>query len=195
MTTKVDARVTSLGNGLTNSGANLQVAIGNNLAFVGGVVNAGGTLGTAVNTTSGTSIDFTGIPSWVNRITMNFSGLSTNGSSNIQIQLGTAASIETTGYLTSSSYISGGVGTANVTTGFGIENGAAAANIVNGSIVITRLSGNTWSATSIVGRSETSTVHLQGGAKTLSDALTRVRMTTINGTDVFDAGITNVFWE
>ena len=41
------------------------------------------TLMTAQNTTSGTSIDFTGIPSWVKRITVMFQGVSTTGSSQV----------------------------------------------------------------------------------------------------------------
>lgn len=34
---------------------------------------------TAVASTSGTSIDFTGIPAWVRRVTVMFNGVSTNG--------------------------------------------------------------------------------------------------------------------
>ena len=37
------------------------------------------TLSTAVASTSGTSIDFTGLPSWVKRITVMFVGVSTSG--------------------------------------------------------------------------------------------------------------------
>ena len=52
---------------------------------------------TAQATTSGTSITFTGIPSWVKRITVMFNGVSTSGTSPVQIQLG-AGSVTTTGY-------------------------------------------------------------------------------------------------
>jgi hypothetical protein len=55
-------------------------------------------LTTSVNTTSGTSIDFTGIPSWVRRITVMLLAVSTNGTSGVQIQLGDSGGVETTGY-------------------------------------------------------------------------------------------------
>ena len=57
--------------------------------------------GTSQASTSGTSIDFTSIPSWVKRITVMFNGVSTNGTSNLQIQLGTGATptYTVTGYL------------------------------------------------------------------------------------------------
>lgn len=56
------------------------------------------TQGTSQASTSGTAIDFTGIPSWVKRITVMFSGVSTNGTSVPQIQVG-AGSVTTSGYL------------------------------------------------------------------------------------------------
>lgn len=61
--------------------------------YVGGL-----TSGTAVATTSGTSIDFTGIPSWAKKITVMFSAVSTNGTSPIQVQIG-AGSVSNSGYV------------------------------------------------------------------------------------------------
>jgi len=52
--------------------------------YQGGVI----TSGTAVATTSGTSIDFTSLPTWIKRITVMFNGVSTNGTSDLRIQLG-----------------------------------------------------------------------------------------------------------
>ena len=54
---------------------------------VGAVYN-GLQTGTAVASTSGTSNDFTSIPSWVKRITVMFNGVSTNGTSPVQLQIG-----------------------------------------------------------------------------------------------------------
>jgi hypothetical protein len=45
------------------------------------------TLGTSVASTSGTSIDFTGLPSWVKRVIVMFSGVSGSGTSHLLIQL------------------------------------------------------------------------------------------------------------
>ena len=70
----------------TQAGANtIAVPNGTGTLVVSGI-NSAITAGTAVASTSGTSIDFTGIPSWVKRITVMFNGVSTNGTSNIQIQ-------------------------------------------------------------------------------------------------------------
>ena len=65
---------------------------GSNLT-TGGVINAG----TAVASTSGTAITFTGIPSTAKRITVMFNGVSTNGSSDLLLQIG-SGSVTTTGY-------------------------------------------------------------------------------------------------
>jgi hypothetical protein len=162
------------------------------------LVNVTGTLapivsGTAVASTSGTSIDFTGIPSWVKRITVMFSGVSTNGSSDIQIQLGDSGGIETTSYL-------GSCWTANTsnslnTNGLRVVTNAAAANIWHGSAIISLLGSNTWVMQSVLGRSDAGTSAVGGGSKALSDVLTQVRITTVNGTDTFDAGTINILYE
>ena len=68
-------------------------------AYQGGVL----TSGTAVASTSGTSITFSSIPSWAKRVTVMFNGVSTSGSSNIQVQLG-AGSTTTSGYTGGSFY-------------------------------------------------------------------------------------------
>ena len=150
-------------------------------------------LATAQTTTSGTTKDFTGIPSWVKRITVMFSGLSTNGTSVIQFQLG-SGSIQTTGYIsqawTASS--SGGVST----SGIYIAGSTAAANIYTGVITIVTPGSNLWVATGIQNIENASNVGYQlSGRVTLSGALDRVRLTTVNGTDTFDAGSVNILWE
>lgn len=103
------------------------------------------TQGTAVASTSGTSIDFTGIPSWVKRITVMFNGVSTNGSSIIQLQIG-AGSVDTSGYLGSAGYVqnAAATGAANFTTGFGISAGASATCVYHGTMVLTLLGSNQW---------------------------------------------------
>jgi len=150
------------------------------------------TSGTAVASTSGTSIDFTGIPSWVKRITVMLNGMSTSGTADYQIQLG-AGSITSTGYITRATYFQGTSLTgANVTTGFRIGN-YAAANSATGSIVFTLITGNTWVGNGYFadsGANATST----GGSIALSGTLDRVRITA-NGTDTFDAGSINILYE
>jgi hypothetical protein len=115
--------------------------------------------GTAQASTSGTSIDFTGLPSWVRRITVMFNGMSTSGTSNLQVQLGTGS----TPTFTTSGYSFG---------------------------------SNTWVANSQIA-SAAGIVHTQQGSSsvTLGDTLTAVRITTVNGTDTFDAGSINILYE
>ena len=153
--------------------------------------------GTAVASTSGTSIDFTSIPSWAKRITVMFSGVSTNGTSNIQIQLGDAGGVETAGYLGSGSVIGGSsVSSANFTGGFGLV-GAVATYDYSGnlSICLQDATTNTWTANGVFGSSTVTAIWFTSGKKPLSATLDRVRITTVNGTDTFDAGSINILWE
>jgi hypothetical protein len=152
--------------------------------------------GTAVTTTSGTSIDFTSIPAGVRRITVMFNGVSTSGTSIKQIQLGDAGGIETTGYLGTSVQLTDGssVNAAVITTGYGIRSGLAA-DVLNGSVIISNVTGNVWAAQGSITDSSRAAGYLVAGAKTLSDVLDRIRITTVNGTDTFDAGSINILYE
>lgn len=148
----------------------------------------------AVNSTTGTSIDFTGIPSWVRQVTVMFAGVSTNGISSIMIQIGDSGGIETTGYLGSSTVHAAGSGYANYTTGFGVFTNQSATTI-SGSVTISLLGSNRWVASGVTGMENAAGCSLTGGQKTLSATLDRVRITTVNGTDAFDTGIINVMYE
>jgi hypothetical protein len=151
---------------------------------------------TAKASTSGTSIDFTSIPSWVKRITINFYNVSTNGSSDKLIQLGDSGGVETTGYLGSSSAISSAVASTLYTTGFGIRSGGAG-EINHGSIVVSLLDSatNTWAAFGVTSRSDGAQTFTTAGSKQLSATLDRVRITAVNGTDAFDLGLINILYE
>jgi len=155
--------------------------------------------GTAVASTSGTSIDFTGIPAWVKRITVMFSGVSTSGTSSVQVQLGTGAgpTFTTSGYLGASMAVANGTGTAGEQNGTGLRIYAntSATSINHGNIIISNLTGNTWSLSSVLGQSDAARVSWAGGSIALAAALTALRITTVNGTDTFDAGTINIFYE
>jgi hypothetical protein len=160
-----------------------------NLSWVNGRM----VLATAQNTTSGTSIDFTGIPSWVKRVTVMFNGVSTNGTSNPLIQLGTSSGITSTGYLAGSAE---STNRTSYTTGFGFK-AEAAANLIYGQCVICNISGNSWVAAHNVMIQQGGIYYqiLGTGSVTLSATLDRVRITTVNGTDTFDAGSINILYE
>jgi len=151
------------------------------------------TSGTAQASTSGTSIDFTGIPSWVKRITVMFNGVSTNGTSPVQIQIG-AGSITASGYLGSAGDIVGATA-ANFTTGFGTQTSGNAAHVRQGSIVLTNITSNSWVASGNISLSNAGQLFSMAGAVSLSGTLDRVRITTVNGTDTFDAGSINILYE
>jgi hypothetical protein len=152
--------------------------------------------GTAVASTSGTSIDFTGIPAGVRRITVIFNGVSTNGASNMQIQLGDSGGVETTGYLSNASTISGGATSVSYTTGFGLEGTArVATQTTSGLATICNLSSNTWVANGTLAMVDSTTTRIFAGNKDLSATLDRIRITTVNGTDTFDAGSINILFE
>jgi len=152
------------------------------------------TSGTAVATTSGTAINFNSIPSWVKRITVMFQGVSTNGTSSLQIQLGTGATptYVTSGYVGTFWYSGGGGGT--FTTGIGIS-ASSAANIRSGSVIITSMGSNVWTAMGAVGLSDIGITSTVGASISLGATLTALRLTTVNGTDAFDAGSINLLWE
>jgi hypothetical protein len=157
-------------------------------------INGALVAGTAQNSTSGTSIDFTGIPSWVERITVMWNGVSTSGSSSPLVQLGTSGGVVTSGYGGSSSLIASTVTTQNFTTGFG-ERSQDAAAVRTGSWSITNVSGNIWVCAGVLGRSDGAATSVTGGTVTLGGTLDRVRITTVNGTDTFDAGSINILYE
>lgn len=150
-------------------------------------------IGTAQATTSGTAIDFTGIPSNAQLIYLMLSGVSTTGTSNFQIQAG-AGSVETSGYSSSSSAIGASVASLNTTTGFGIRHSQAASSTFDGMITLARISGDSWTASGVVGLGTAAATITLSGSKTFSGAIDRLRFTTVGGTDTFDAGVINIAW-
>ncbi len=180
------------------SATNGDVLIADSAASAGVSYRTKITLGTEQASTSGTSIDFTSIPSWAKKITIMFVGVSTSGTSNPLIQIGTGGSPTTSGYLGSStSPANGGATTgANYTTGFGIA-GAQAANVMHGHIFLTLedSSDNTWVCSHVIGYSNTAASSVGGGRVALSGALDMVRITTVGGSDTFDAGAINIQYE
>ena len=176
---------------LQSSGSSITLSNAANTIIMGGSIL---TSGTAVASTSGTSIDFTGIPSWVKRITVMFNGVSTNGSSPVLIQLGYSGGIINTGYLANSTYLYTAGIRGQYTTGFG-STYASSVNVRNGITTICNINGDTWIASGVLGDySDNATVQL-AGIVTLIGKLDRIRVTTVNGTDTFDAGSINILYE
>ena len=180
------------------SGTVITTATGQTLTspVISGTPSGVGTLtsGTAVASTSGTSIDFTGIPSWVKRITVMFNGVSVNGVADVIVQVG-SGTVATTGYLTTRSYLvtsSVGAGASSSTSIF-IAATNLAADLKCGHVILTNISSNIWVSSGVI--SASSLVTWGAGNITLSGTLDRVRITTSNGTDTFDAGSINIMYE
>lgn len=195
--TNVDGTAT-LARGATGSLGNvLTVDASGVVTATSGLVTNRLVSGTAVASTSGTSIDFTGIPSWVKRITVMYSSVSLNSTGAHLIQLGTSGGVQTTGY--DAVTIVGSAGSTNTVNasvaGFPMFVNAAT-YALNGAIVFTLLSGSTWVAQGVFANGTTvPLVTSVAGTKTLSGTLDRVRLTTTTGTDTFDAGSVNILYE
>lgn len=149
--------------------------------------------GTAQATTSGTSFTFTGIPSWVKRITLIFKGVQTSGSAAKIVQIG-SGSITTTGYVSTGSYIiASGSGVLSSTSSF-TTNSTSSADTIDAIMTIVNFTGNTW-VESYSGKQASATTCTGGGDVTLSGVLDRLVVSTANGTDTFTAGSINILYE
>ena len=150
------------------------------------------TSGTSVSA-SGTSVDFTGIPSWVKRITLMFNGVSTTGASVVLVQIGDSGGIENTGYVSVGGAIQpGAANSASFSTGFGVVHDQQAIDTLSGIFFLARLGLNSWVALSSFAQGR---LALSAGGKTLSSTLDRVRVTTVGGSETFDLGSINILFE
>lgn len=149
--------------------------------------------------TSGTSVDFTDIPSWVKRITVIFNGVSTNGTSDVIFQLGTSSGFVATGYLgVGITTTNAATGATALTTGFLIRLGTTAGTagaVRHGHAVFTLISGNTWVCSLNMGLSNTDFLATTAGTIALPGVLTQIRTTTVGGVNTFDAGNINILYE
>jgi hypothetical protein len=150
-------------------------------------------LSTAQATTSGTSKDFTGIPAWAERITVMFQGVSSNSTSLWLLQLGTSSGVTVTGYLGRVRDL--GSVTSAYSAGFTLLTDSTNGAILHGLIQVVTLGSNNFAMSGILSRSDGANQYISGGSMALGGVLDRVRLTTVNGTDVFDAGSVNILVE
>jgi len=155
-------------------------------------ISAGFTLGTPVASTSGTSIDFTGIPAGVKQIVITFNGVSTDGTSAKLIQIGDSGGIETSGYSSCGYILTTTVAAGFASAGYAIYS-EVAAHALRGTVILTLESSstNTWCAQGVLS-GNTASNFLISGDKSLSATCDRVRITTELGTQNFDAGSINI---
>jgi hypothetical protein len=163
-------------------------------------VSATGTYGqlvssTAQAATSGTAITFTGIPTWVKRITMMFYNISATTSDNLIVQIG-SGSFVTSGYTGTSGCMYGGssVSVGAVTNGVLVSNVNTSSDIGNGHIIWTNPTGNLWCASGVFANGN-NRVNMYGGGVSLSGVLDRIRLTSNSGSETFTNGYVNILYE
>jgi len=158
--------------------------------------NAVNVLATAQASTSGTSIDFTGLPAWIKRITVMFTGVSTSSTSNVIVQLG-SSSVTTSGYTGYVARLGSSTGSyIAYSSGFLLLETTQAAGTIVGHLTITNITSNTWVGSGVLTNANAANLGcMTAGSVALGGTLDRVRVTTVNGTDTFDAGTVNILYE
>jgi hypothetical protein len=152
---------------------------------------------TTAQLTSGLSIDFTDIPSWAKKITVVLYGVSTDGITPVQIQLGDSGGVATSGYTSSLGVIAGPnvCVIAAYTTGFVVPGGSSIGSSRSGLLTIANIATNIWIASGTFDEPALTSAGYAQGFKDLSATLDRIRLTTVNGTDAFDAGAATIIYE
>lgn len=198
-------RLTSSGalafGGASNYGSSGQVLTSAGSGSVPVWATASGlSAGTAVSA-SGTSVDFTGIPSSAKRVTVILNAISTNGGSNLRFQVG-SGSMSTSNYSGATIGVTSGQGTSGTNAQNGLSGLDTYVYSQNssyaffGTVVWTLVSSNTWTCVATIATSQSTSIGFFGGSSpALGGALDRIRLTTANGTDSFDAGTINIFYE
>jgi len=172
-------------------------------------------LQTVKATTSGLSVDFTGIPSWARRITLSLAGVKTNGANIMIVRLGAGGVYETASYdgavsvFSNGATAAAGLGTVLHANGFNLigvaPTGSAATVDLHGNLTFTLVDAavNMWVVSGVLGRTDTAVCSYIGGCKPLAGTLDRLQLTTFNGvvsgagssTSVFNAGKANIHYE
>lgn len=155
----------------------------------GQALTGGVTRGTAVASTSGTAINFTSISSDINVIILMLAGVSTNGTSALQVQIGDSGGLENTSYVQTSAQ--GTAAFLTGTTGFALTTSNVAAAVYSGMVILVKQDGNTWCSSGNVAEQTSPRIQGSAGYKTLSATLDRFTLSTVGGTDTFDAGSVN----
>lgn len=148
-------------------------------------------------TTSGTSITFSNIPAWAKRLTLIMNQVSTNGTSTVLVRLGTAGGVVATGYNANGGHFIGGASSTVVASvvGFPFDGGGNASDTIVGAMRIVNISGTLWIEDASTSISPNNRIGVSGGSVDPAAAVTTVTLTTVNGTDAFDAGSVSLLIE
>jgi len=146
-------------------------------------------------TASGSAVNFTGIPSWVKRITVQIAGLSYAAAGVGVIRIGSSSTLVTTGYTTANTSVNEtpAVSMSSITNGLGTINTSAAGTVIYGSYVLTLMGSNLWQYNGQTSRSGDGTLNFGNGYITLAGALDVLSLVATSST--FDAGTINMLYE
>jgi len=151
---------------------------------------------TSKATTSGTSVEFTGIPSWVKRITILFNNVRTTGGSTMLIQVGYTSGGSPTYDV--SGYVSGSIndgGSDSSTAGFVLRDTDQNTDTLHGTMTLHNLTGNTWISSHSALASSSDRAIAGGGRRVVTDVLSCLRITTVSGSPTFNQGSINIMYE
>jgi hypothetical protein len=146
-------------------------------------------------TASGSSVNFTGIPSWVKRITFEMRQVSFAAAGVARVQLGTSSGLTTTGYSSGTVAITAapGVTVTAITNGIAGFTATDGTSSIVGTVVITLLDTDTWVSNGMVFRANDNILMTSNGHIALSGTLDRISL--VATTSTFDAGTVNVLYE
>lgn len=163
-------------------------------------ISAGFTLATPVATTSGTTVEFTGIPATVKQVVINFNSVGTNTvtTSRFQMELGTSSAYVTSSYLSVGMRINTlNANASTSTTYFALTNGANtdSSDRYSGTIIISLLdsTNNIWSLQGTLGSTSNTFVQISSGKSALSAALNKLKIYDSSGA-TFTAGSINIMY-
>jgi len=183
----------------TSAVANRKISIANLLALVPAPTSTASTISVVIPTTSGTSVSAgaNSIPTGTKQISINFIGVSTSGTSLPILRFVTSGVAATSGYVGSGTKVN--VANTLYTTGLIVNTNHAAADVICGTIILTKADNLTgspqWTCSGTIGLANTAQTSITGGYFTSPNTpITEIILTTINGTDTFDAGAISLMY-
>ncbi len=187
-TTAADA-ITELSAGAETTATDATDKMPNSRALFRG---RGWTYAAAQNTTSGSTVDFIGIPSWATEVVVLFVGVGLSAGDDLTVQIGHSGGLVTTGYSAAATLLAGGtINCIGSSTGFQVRAGAAADSCY-GTMTLTKVNDNFWNSThstfSNFGRASCG-----GGGVFIPAIIDRVRLAQ-TGASTFDFGSVRIGW-
>jgi hypothetical protein len=157
---------------------------------------SGYTEGSSVATTSGTSIDVTGIPAGTTSILVYIEGLSNAANFSPGLTIGASSGFETSGYDTNLKFFSTAITSESSTVDFAVATSPQwnGSEVADGLFELTLIDSSafTWFCKADIQRL-TTVYYMSMGVKSLSAELDRFSLVTSYGTGAWDAG-TLYYW-